>query len=101
MFSENVALNKFAWPRYYWIYAAGIRRPMKWHGHFAVDGHKSDLSAYGHECTLSHDKRSTAEWGVDLGGVFSIHHIFIQYRTDNVAWGNLIFIYFLKLYSRR
>nr|XP_034322178.1 multiple epidermal growth factor-like domains protein 10 [Crassostrea gigas] len=81
---ENVALKKPAWPRfsrYYWGHLSMHRA-----GYYAVDGRKSDLSAYGDECTLSPDKQSTAEWRVDLGGVFSIHYIFIQYRTDNVVW---------------
>lgn len=66
---------------------------MRWDGHFAVDGLKSDLSAYGNQCRLSWDKSSRAEWRVNMGGVLSIHHIFVQYRTGNVVWGNFIPIY--------
>lgn len=79
---ENLALNKQTWQL----------NPSSSYGgaHRAVDGIKSDLTLLGGQCAVSkiHGYK-TAEWRVDLGGVFSIQHISIQFMTESRSWGNL------------
>ena len=55
-----------------------------WKGDKAVDGLYDDRSAAGDQCVISENNRQTATWWVDLGGVASISHINIYYRTDNL-----------------
>lgn len=81
-FAENLALGKSTWQLHPLFYA-------KHSASRAVDGKKSNLDLYGGECTASAFSRSTAEWRVDLGHVQSIHHIFIQYATNNTVWGEI------------
>lgn len=84
---ENIALGKLAYQQHPLIY---YRFPDILHDGYAsnaVDGLKTDCSAYGGQCTLSKDNKSEALWRVDLGSILSIHHLTIYYRTDNLAWG--------------
>lgn len=85
--TENIALGKLAYQLHPLIY---YQFPFFLHGGSAsnaVDGLKTDCSAYGGQCTLSKDNKREALWRVDLGSILSIHHLTIYYRTDNLAWG--------------
>ena len=55
-----------------------------WRGGNAVDGRYTNRSAAGGQCVISENGVRTATWRVDLGGVVSISHIYIYYRTDNL-----------------
>lgn len=60
-----------------------------------MDGLYSNLSGIGGQCAISGYGRTTAEWRVDLGEIHSIHHIFIQYLTENAVWGMVLKILYL------
>ena len=81
--TENVASGKQAWQKHpYYTY--------RWGAELAVDGKYSDMSYFdGKQCAISAYSKRTAEWRVDLGRLISIHHVFIQYLTNNQPWGML------------
>ena len=76
-------MKRPAWQLVPYTYTPG------WGADKAVDGQYTNLSPWGYQCAISADANSKAMWWVELGGVFSIHHIFLQYRTDNIPWGNI------------
>ena len=82
-FTENLAFNKQAWQSSTLISDTGADR--------AVDGQYTDLRGWAGSCAVSNGGHITAEWRVDLGGVKNIHHVFIQYATENRVWGNVSF----------
>nr|XP_022310196.1 protein draper-like isoform X2 [Crassostrea virginica] len=75
---ENLALNKTVWEDRPWGDAT-----VGWRGDKAVDGLYTNRSANGGQCVIPENGRRTATWRVDLGGVVSISHIDIYYRTGN------------------
>nr|XP_022304116.1 uncharacterized protein LOC111111421 isoform X2 [Crassostrea virginica] len=74
---ENLALGRPVWEGQPW------EGKEDWRGDKAVDGLYDDRSAAGGQCVISENGRQTATWRVDLGGVVSISHIDIYFRTDN------------------
>ena len=80
-FSENVALNKSAWQQ---------DTKFNYLANKGVDGHKSYLHMYSEECVTS-EYNATSAWRVDLENVLSIHHISIQFATNNNSWSMAVF----------
>ena len=78
---ENAALNKPSWQDDDFF---------NFTAHRAVDGRKSSLTVYGEDCVNS-DLKNTTEWRVDLENMLSIHHILIQFATDDKDWGTICF----------
>ncbi|XP_065925855.1 protein draper-like isoform X2 [Magallana gigas] len=76
----NLALRKPA-------YQENIYRHANVSAGNAVDGHKSNLRAFGGECSMSKNYERTATWWVNLESIYSIHNIRIYYRTENFPWG--------------
>ena len=88
-----MAFKKSAWQKYPYLkqyFNGGYYVP--WGADKAVDGNYLKLSANGDQCTISAGNKLTAEWGVDLGKVLSMNHIFIQYRTENDIWGMFVLL---------
>lgn len=81
---DNIALYKHAWQLHPYPYQKLMGLASK-----AVDGLKTDLSAFGQQCTLSENGKYEAMLGVDLGALLGIHHITVYHRTDNMPWGPL------------
>lgn len=77
IYTENLALLQPTWEQYPWPVKSRNFGSEK-----AVDGMYDDRGDGG-QCTISNDGKKSATWRVDLGGVASISHIDIYYRTDN------------------
>ena len=54
----------------------------------------------GGDCAVSLYGYNTTEWRLDLGDVLYIHHIVIQYATQNVDWGTVSMITSLTISAR-
>ena len=78
IYKENMALRKSVWESRPW------RGKENWGGDKALDGRYTNRSAFGGQCVISESFAKTATWRVDLGGVVSISHIYIYYRTENM-----------------
>ncbi|XP_062574210.1 multiple epidermal growth factor-like domains protein 10 isoform X2 [Saccostrea cucullata] len=91
----NVALNKQTWQSNPYVIS-----DSRYDSSNAVDGRKSDLSAFGRQCVISADNKTTATWWVNLTSIYSIHHIRIYYRTENnvKTWRNDLTARFLGFY---
>ncbi|XP_062578871.1 scavenger receptor class F member 1-like [Saccostrea cucullata] len=86
-FKENIALNKPTHQSHKYIYKKYGTAPFD--SSNAVDGLKTDLSAFGGQCVISGNGYNTATWWVNLTSIQSIHDIRIYYRTDNTPWDSL------------
>ncbi|XP_062622253.1 uncharacterized protein LOC134283792 [Saccostrea cucullata] len=84
---ENIALNKPTHQSHEYIYKKYGTAPFD--SSNAVDGLKTDLSAFGGQCVISGNGYNTATWWVNLTSIQSIHDIRIYYRTDNTPWDSL------------
>ena len=73
-----MALRKDVWEDHPWP------DTWTWRAANAVDGRYTDRSAAGGQCVITENDHTSATWRVDLGGVVSISHIDIYYRTDNL-----------------
>lgn len=80
---ENIALNKPAYQQY----PHTGDKSMVGKATNAVDGLKSDRSAWGGQCVVSEKRKHSATWWVDLTSVSCISHVKVYYMTGNVEWG--------------
>ena len=65
-----------------------------------MDGLKSNLSVWAGQCAISDVGKHEAFWLVDLSSTYSIHHITIYYRTENVFWGKGIPCIYYKQFAQ-
>nr|XP_022308848.1 platelet endothelial aggregation receptor 1-like isoform X2 [Crassostrea virginica] len=84
---ENIALNKPAFQHYPYPYADKMGGEHLIQAGNAVDGLRSNLSVWAGQCVISDIGKQNATLWVNLGSIFSIHHITIYYRTGNAPWG--------------
>lgn len=76
-YAENLALHQPTWEQYPWP-----DKGRNFGSENAVDGMFTIREDNGGQCTVSDDGKYNATWRVDLGGIVSISHIDIYYRTD-------------------
>ena len=88
-FTENLALNKPAWQSGTFFPDTEADR--------AVDGQYTNLDGWAGQCAAS-ILGQRVEWRVDLGGVKNIHHVFLQYATNNDVWGTLSYYLIHSIY---
>lgn len=58
-----------------------------------VDGKRSNLNYNGNQCTSTSDNQVFAMWRVDLQKLRRIERIMVYSRTDNVAWGKMLYLF--------